>query len=322
MPARTSQLTSERRFFRPFHLSDSTKIDLARLKEDNLNEVEYRACLTHWTTCAAAGYPKMRGSISAVWCRDFVSRLTNSSEFSEIVKTGMTRKVASDRRVDYEFRKTAGGDPLFYLNLNGVPPVQVLYAIQDIQARVEKLKTAAPLAKELESKTTQAIARLRNALSRYDQISPAGKVEQALNLLESEYTRFAAKTAGTVGLKSPGKGNKRRMPLSGEFIFAAQILRATIHSEMNSWTWGEPQPPTREASRRELLLPVIACILKAAWPMWLKGNDAAAVLRKVKTACPTKSREPFTILLANYPSPWSVDGWVNFIKPHLAPLNR
>jgi len=296
----------------PSHLSDS--IDLGRLREDGLNLSEYRACLNHWKEIASA--PKWPKAISGVWCREFISRLSeNTDEFCSIVAAGMT-KVAAERRINYDFREVAGGDPLFYLNLNGVPPIQILYAIEDIQARMEKLKRASNLAKELEVETTQAIARLRKTLSLYDEIFSADKVGQDLNLLESDYANFAQSIAGTVGLKSSTEANKRRTSLNGEFIFAAQILRAVIDSEMNSHVWGEPEPPEREASRRELLLPVIACILKAGWPSWFNGTD---VLRKVRAALPTKTREPFTVLFANYPDWWTVDSWLKFIQPYLPP---
>jgi hypothetical protein len=199
MPRVTSQRTSERKFFRPSHLADSPKIDLARLQEDNLNAVEYRACLTHWTTITS-GYPKMRGSVSAAWCREFISRLSNRrGEFCDIVEAGMG-KVAEDRQIHDDFRGKAGGDPIFYLNLNGVAPVQVLYVLGDVQARVEEIKRVARLTRELESETTQAIARLRKTLGRYDRIfSAAVNVGPSLSALENEYLRFAAAIAHASG---------------------------------------------------------------------------------------------------------------------------
>ena len=315
----TPQLTNEKKLLRPSRLSNSPQIDRDQFYGSNLGAAEYRAVLEHWIRIAAS-FPKIRGSVSSVWCREFVSRLSSSNqEFSDLVEAGM-RKVSEERRIDSQFREQAGGDPLFYLNLNGVPPAHVLLGMGDIQARIEKLNRAAPLSKELETKTAQAISRLRKVVARYNEIARPSKLEEALNLLEREYSEFKTTIAAMVGLKSLGDTSKRRTPLIGEFTFAAQILRAVIYSEMNSWVRGDPEPPEREASKRELLLPIVACIMKAAWPKWFNTKDPAAVLRKVKTACPVISRKPITILLANYPNPWTVDNWCDFVKPHLAPV--
>lgn len=248
--------------------------------------------------------------------------------FAEIMARGIVKfpegaRTAIDRRWD-----DADNDPLFYLNLCGVPPIELFEILDDTESRRHKIKAMARAVIDLEISTEKKIAWLKKSKGKSSRSESKAKIQALRDELAVRHASVAK------GLDLPAKHNprnKRRVPLDNEFAFAVNQIVSGCYAEMTSMSWEDWREweakeiaSGRKLDRRSAhrahwlksLLPAITGLMRAAWPDWFQSDLPENSLRKVKACWPKRMlsrKRKIKILIPDYPSSFSIDNSVNFI---------
>jgi hypothetical protein len=263
----------------------------AALRFSNLSQVDYRDCLDLWATWPSFlgdGFGRHVSPKNEPWRKRFIKRLTTqSAEWKEIMLLG-TRKLPAEQRADILFRfdkqDQANLDPLMYLNLCGVPVLdEILFTLQETEVRLRKIKYIAEVMRDSEGPTMRALARLKEKLSKYAQISRYDddiELNKHVTDFESAIARFQAAAAARIEWTKAAPRTKRRVHTEGEFLYVVNCLVAGCYSNITA------NDPASGDYWIKSILPAVTCILKAAFPDWFRSNDSERVLRKVKACWP------------------------------------
>lgn len=182
------------------------------------------------------------------WRINFLKRIKSlGDEWGDIMVAGMKRLPESERETVLErFNEAAEGEPLFYLNLCGVPPLEVLSGLEETEVRRRAVKylTKVKAADEVTLKKT--VLQQKQVIERYGNLfvylyrKDLTDVQNAFSDFETALKQFMGAVALLIHQsKRAGTRGKRRLTPQDEFGYAIKKIISTISSEMSSMSQPE-----------------------------------------------------------------------------------
>jgi hypothetical protein len=263
--------------------------------------------------------------------------------------TAAVRKLPSSDRdlIDSKFGTgQANSDPLKYLNLCGVPVLNLLSILDRAEIRLRAVPAIAKSLVEDRNRVKRALAREKKSLLNYSALFSFYRKDlddllKSLAAHETEIDRYFGAVELLINLKEKKPTNKRRVSEGAEFAYTIKQLGAECLCAMSGTTdqsgrlnfdyeilkdircrdLADAQRADAiahlEIETKELgspwnrsILGALACLVKAAFPAQLGSDDSDKILRKVKEAWNQKH----PILLASHEEMQFIDYFKNNIR--------
>ena len=112
-----------------------------RLEKPFLQPTDYDELLATWVQKGSSNWIRKKKTRGALWRRSLVESLKDRVKWREIIEEGATRPTELEKEEIKQHLTQAGGDPLMFLNLVGVPPYEILTAFESQHDRQERWKS-------------------------------------------------------------------------------------------------------------------------------------------------------------------------------------